>query len=382
MVAGEKKSLALSSLRGKSGTFMIPAYSTGGLPPTAWVISAVIPWLGRVLRSVQESPPSSETKMGAVALVDPPGLGVNAEAAMSFGFDPYSARNGSASCQLSPLSDAGIRSTTRTPVSLAGGCFTTGCSQAANSATATAINPARMTWKLLLDARICSVRRVWFTRISAIPSATLLRQGLVLVQPPQQLLDQARARNEVAALLHHMALLIGWSAEQPEHRDLRRLEWEEEVIAAVDHQRGDPDPRKEIDRLHLRAGPLEIKAGYVQRADLDPRLHRRDQPAHRTPPAQAVVGQVSRGDLRTGLQVDHRWIRLHPTLGKIEIHEQAVARVGSVHAHQLTRPVSLIHALDHLRGERGPVVLVHLPVGGEDGVRHRPHLEEIAPGAL
>src|SRR2546422_4272654 len=70
MVAGENKSFALSSLRGKSGTFMIPAYSTDGLPPTAWVISAVIVWLGRVLRSVQESPPSSETKMGAVALAE------------------------------------------------------------------------------------------------------------------------------------------------------------------------------------------------------------------------------------------------------------------------------------------------------------------------
>src|SRR5256886_16422978 len=76
MVAGETKSFALSSLRGKSGTFMIPAYSAGGLPPTAWVISAVIVWLGRVLRSVQESPPSSETKMGAVALAEPPGFGV------------------------------------------------------------------------------------------------------------------------------------------------------------------------------------------------------------------------------------------------------------------------------------------------------------------
>src|SRR5437016_12296963 len=124
MVAGEKKSLALSSLSGKPGTFIIPAYSTGGLPPTAWVISAVIDWLGRVLRSVQESPPSSETKMGAVALAEPPGFGVKAEAAMSFGFEAYSARNGSASCQVSPLSETGIKSRTRTPGGLAGGCGT------------------------------------------------------------------------------------------------------------------------------------------------------------------------------------------------------------------------------------------------------------------
>src|SRR5947208_17007597 len=98
MVAGENKSFALSSLRGKSGTFMIPAYSTGGLPPTAWVISAVIDWLGSVLRSVQESPPSSETKMGAVALADPAGVGVEAGAAMGFGFEAYRPSHGAASC--------------------------------------------------------------------------------------------------------------------------------------------------------------------------------------------------------------------------------------------------------------------------------------------
>src|SRR2546430_15216800 len=124
MVAGDKKSFALSSFKGKSGTFRIRAYSMGGLPPTAWVMSAVIDWLGRVLRSVQESPPSSDTKMGAVALAEPPGLGVKAEAAISFGFEAYSARNGSASCQVSPLSETGIKSTTRTPGGLAGGCGT------------------------------------------------------------------------------------------------------------------------------------------------------------------------------------------------------------------------------------------------------------------
>src|SRR5256885_16642420 len=113
IVAGEKKSLALSSLSGNPGTFIMPAYSTGGVPPTACVISAVIPSLGRGLRSVQESPPSFETKMGAVALVDPPGFGVKADAAMSLGFESYSARNGPASCQGSPLSQSRTKSTTR-----------------------------------------------------------------------------------------------------------------------------------------------------------------------------------------------------------------------------------------------------------------------------
>src|SRR5256886_2174847 len=145
MVAGEKKSLALSSLSGKPGTFIIPAYNTGGLPPTAWVISAVIDWLGGGLGRVQESPASFETKMGAVVLLDPPGLGVKAEAARSFGFEAYSARNGSASCQVSPLSERGIRSTTRTPASLAGVPSRFGVSQATPRATPTTMTPAPIT---------------------------------------------------------------------------------------------------------------------------------------------------------------------------------------------------------------------------------------------
>src|SRR5256885_532064 len=146
MVAGEDRSFALSSLRGKSGTFMIPAYSTGGLPPTACVISAVIVWLGRVLRSVQESPPSSETKMGAVALAEPPGFGVKAEAAMRRGFEAYRARNGSASCPLSPLSEGGGKSTTRTPARLAGGFGTSRSDPlpATHRATPTVITLARI----------------------------------------------------------------------------------------------------------------------------------------------------------------------------------------------------------------------------------------------
>src|SRR5690349_13755487 len=98
-------------------------------------MSAVIPWLGIVLRSVQVSPPSFETKIGAVALADPPGLGVKAEAAMSCTLEAYSARNGSASCHVSPLSDAGIRSTTRAPATLTGGACRAAPPQAAYRTT-------------------------------------------------------------------------------------------------------------------------------------------------------------------------------------------------------------------------------------------------------
>src|SRR5436309_1695024 len=78
-------------------------------------MSAVCTWLGRVLRSAQVLPPSSDTKIGAVVLAGPPGFGVKAEAARMLGLDANVVRKGSASCHVSPLSDAGIMSTTRTP---------------------------------------------------------------------------------------------------------------------------------------------------------------------------------------------------------------------------------------------------------------------------
>src|SRR5690242_4768375 len=130
----------------------MPLYSTGGVAPAACVMSAVIPSLGRVLRSVQVSPPSFETKIGALALADPPGLGVKAEAAMSWALEAYSARNGSASCQVSPLSDAGMRSMTRTPATLAGGACRVAPPQAAHRATVATIILVRTSLQYI---RVC-----------------------------------------------------------------------------------------------------------------------------------------------------------------------------------------------------------------------------------
>src|ERR1051325_78937 len=100
--------------------------------------------------------------MGAVALVDPPGLGVNAEAARSLGFESYSARNGSGARPASPLSEAGIRSTTRTPATLAGGCGPcwSGALHAANTATATAMRLACMTHALLAPIVMGNIRLI------------------------------------------------------------------------------------------------------------------------------------------------------------------------------------------------------------------------------
>src|SRR5512147_945697 len=78
-------------------------------------MSAVVTALGTVARSAHVLPLSWVTKMGAVVLDGPAGLGVNAEAAMTAEFPGSAARNGSASCAVSPLNDAGIMFNTRVP---------------------------------------------------------------------------------------------------------------------------------------------------------------------------------------------------------------------------------------------------------------------------
>src|SRR5216117_637828 len=61
------------------------------------------------------------TLFRSVVLAGPPGFGVKAEAARMLGLDAKVVRNGSASCHVSPLSEAGIMSTTRTPGGGGGG---------------------------------------------------------------------------------------------------------------------------------------------------------------------------------------------------------------------------------------------------------------------
>src|SRR5919108_2535233 len=245
-VAGEKKSLVLSSFKGTPGTFRMPAYSTGGLPPTAWVISAVMFSLGSVLRSVQDAPPSLETKIGAVALAEPPGLGVKADAASSLGLESYSARNGSASCHVSPLSEAGIKSTTRAPTTLPGGCDPCWSAwlQAASMATPTPITLGSMiTIYASLRARFTpATNRARVLGVVAVrvepqaPAEPRLAAGLVVGRAPDEgdqttvhvVLPRAHlGQRPVPALLGHLGVEpidaavrdgIAWGTSPGEHQ--------------------------------------------------------------------------------------------------------------------------------------------------------------------
>src|SRR2546426_5678610 len=53
-------------------------------------------------------------------------------------------------------------------------------------------------------------------------------------------------------------------------------------------------------------------------------------------------------------------------------------RSRGVHPNQLTGPVPLVDGLHHFCVERGPVVLIHVPVGDKDGVcRSEEHTSEL-----
>src|ERR1700730_16024198 len=95
--------------------------------------------------STQLLPPSCETYTGAFPMFEN-GLGVNAEATMTWGLAVWMARKGSLSWFVSPLRLAGIRSTTLIE-GMAGGCPRANRSPAAIRSTAKAGNrtqkPAR-----------------------------------------------------------------------------------------------------------------------------------------------------------------------------------------------------------------------------------------------
>src|SRR5260370_40938310 len=77
----------------------------------AWVMSQVTLWTGVIAFRTQLFPPSWETYTGAFPVLET-GLGVNAEATMTWGLAVWTARKGSLSWFVSPLRLAGIRFTT------------------------------------------------------------------------------------------------------------------------------------------------------------------------------------------------------------------------------------------------------------------------------
>src|SRR5713101_5753202 len=91
----------------------MPAYRLLLVPPKRSVMSPVMPLpLGTILLRTQVLPPSMDTKIGA--LVTPPGFEVKADPAISRGFAGLTARFGSLSWPVSPLSALGIMFTTVT----------------------------------------------------------------------------------------------------------------------------------------------------------------------------------------------------------------------------------------------------------------------------
>src|SRR5260221_14510303 len=59
----------------------------------------------------------------------------------------------------------------------------------------------------------------------------------VAVEPVERLADEIRSRNVVPGVVDDAAFLVGWSAEQVEHRDLGCRFRQKEVEMAVQHQR-------------------------------------------------------------------------------------------------------------------------------------------------
>src|SRR6201988_4514404 len=86
----------------------------------------------------------------------------------------------------------------------------------------------------------------------------LLRWAEVLVEPIQGFLDQLVARDVVPGVIDQMLFLILAATEQAEKRFLGGMQWEEEIVAPVEHDRGLCHVRKEGDDMNFRQHRMKI----------------------------------------------------------------------------------------------------------------------------
>ena len=91
--------------------------------------------------------------------------------------------------------------------------------------------------------------------------------------------------------------------DEVEERDLRRFDREEMVVAAVQHEKRNPDARHEVDLVRLRQRTLELEtSGFEDRGPqtvLDGEHHGR----HRAAPAQSDVREGPAIDVRSRFEV-------------------------------------------------------------------------------
>src|ERR1700752_736422 len=78
-----------------------------------------------------------------------------------------------------------------------------------------------------------------------------LHRPEVLVQPVEGFPDELLARNGVPGFVDDVAFVLLARSPQAVERILRGLDREEVLVAAIEHQHGDPDARHEIDLVGL-----------------------------------------------------------------------------------------------------------------------------------
>ena len=88
---------------------------------------------------------------------------------------------------------------------------------------------------------------------------------------------------------NRVALVLLRRSEKPEHRILRRFEWEEVIVSPIDHQNGHRDSGGEVDLVNFGEFLSRVKTLAGQHKHLDAVFNRRKDVAEICASVEAVV---------------------------------------------------------------------------------------------
>src|SRR6266566_5744544 len=104
-------------------------------------------------------------------------------------------------------------------------------------------------------------------------------------------------------LVDNLALLGRGGPEPAEHRTLGCLDWKVVVVASVEHEHRDLDPRQKVQGIDFWRRALKLQSCNVEHDRTEAGLDGWHQSAQFSAPARAIVGHSLRVDVVTRLEI-------------------------------------------------------------------------------
>ncbi len=99
----------------------------------------------------------------------------------------------------------------------------------------------------------------------------------VLVEPVENSPDHVASRERVCSLQDHVPLIRLRCSEEIKQRFLGRLDWEDVIVPAVDHQDGEGDPGDVVYRVDFGQERSVREASAQENSHFEPRFEGKER---------------------------------------------------------------------------------------------------------